>query len=111
MAHAAVLIFIACASVGCSRVDDNAGADVVDTGNTMDAGNDRDAGGDADVDMIVWTAVFHTGGNPTPVNCDGWTVADNSIVPTGLANRTDTGWTVFAPHPCSAMHRLYCFEQ
>jgi hypothetical protein len=62
-------------------------------------------------DMIVWTAVFHTGGDPTPVNCTGWTVADASLVPTGLADKTDTGWTVFAPHDCDEMHRLYCFEQ
>lgn len=62
-------------------------------------------------DMIVWTAVFHTGGNPTPVHCMGWTAADETLVPTGLASKTDTGWTVFAPHNCSEMHRLYCFEQ
>lgn len=64
-----------------------------------------------DDDMIVWTAVFHTGGEPTPVNCEGWTVADESIVPTGLASATDSGWTVSAPFACSEMHRLYCFEQ
>jgi hypothetical protein len=64
-----------------------------------------------DDDMIVWTAVFHTGGNPTPVNCLGWTDASNDIVPTGLASATDTGWTVTAPYACSGMHRLYCFEQ
>jgi hypothetical protein len=62
-------------------------------------------------DMIVWTAVFHTGGNPTPVNCMGWTDASDSLVPTGLASATDTGWTVTAPYFCSEMHRLYCFEQ
>jgi hypothetical protein len=62
-------------------------------------------------DMIVFTAVFHTGGNPTPVNCMGWTDASDNIVPTGLASATDTGWTVTAPYPCSEMHRLYCFEQ
>lgn len=65
---------------------------------------------DAD-DQIVFTAVFHTGGNPTPVNCTGWTDASDNIVPTGLATATDTGWTVTAPHPCSEMHHLYCFEQ
>ena len=64
-----------------------------------------------DDDMIVWTAVFHTGGNPTPVNCDGWTTAAETLVPTGLATATDTGWTVTAPRNCSEMHRLYCFEQ
>ena len=62
-------------------------------------------------DMVVWTAVFHTGGNPTPVNCTGWTAADDSVVPTGLASATDTGWTVFAPRACDELHRLYCFEQ
>lgn len=62
-------------------------------------------------DMIVFTAVFHTGGNPTPVNCMGWTDASDTIVPTGLASATDTGWTVTAPYPCSEMHHLYCFEQ
>lgn len=64
-----------------------------------------------DDDMIVWTAVFHTGGNTTPVHCSGWTSAAQTLVPTGLANATDTGWTVFAPHNCNEMHRLYCFEQ
>ena len=64
-----------------------------------------------DDDMIVWTAVFPTGGEPTPVNCEAWTVADDSIVPTGLASATNSGWTVSAPFACSEMHRLYCFEQ
>ena len=62
-------------------------------------------------DMIVFTAVFHTGGNPTPVNCVGWTDASDSLVPTGLATATDTGWTVTAPYFCSEMHHIYCFEQ
>jgi hypothetical protein len=65
----------------------------------------------SDDDMIVWTAVFHTGGEPTPVNCSGWTAAENSYVPTGLATSTDTGWTVTAPYNCSEFHRIYCFEQ
>ena len=62
-------------------------------------------------DMIVFTAVFHTGGNPTPVNCNRWTTSEVTLVPTGLASATDTGWTVTAPHNCSEMHRIYCFEQ
>jgi hypothetical protein len=62
-------------------------------------------------DMIVFTAVFHTGGNPTPVNCMGWTDASDNLVPTGLATATDTGWTVTAPHLCSETHHFYCFEQ
>lgn len=62
-------------------------------------------------DMIVWTAVFHTGGNPTPVNCMGWTDASDNLVPTGLASATDTGWTVTGPRLCSELHRLYCFQQ
>lgn len=62
-------------------------------------------------DMIVWTAVFHTGGNPTPVHCSGWTSSEVTLVPTGLASATDTGWTVYGPNNCSEMHRLYCFEQ
>ena len=65
----------------------------------------------ADDDMIVFTAVFHTGGNPTPVNCEAWTEASDSFVPTGLATATDTGWTVTAPHNCSEMRHIYCFEQ
>ena len=62
-------------------------------------------------DMIVYTAVFHTGGNPTPVNCEAWTTNAETLVPTGLATATDTGWTVFAPHTCNELHHLYCFEQ
>jgi hypothetical protein len=62
-------------------------------------------------DMIVFTAVFHTGGNPTPVNCSAWTDNAETLVPTGLATQTDTGWTVYAPHNCSELHHLYCFEQ
>jgi hypothetical protein len=73
--------------------------------------DERGAALPASDDMIVWTAVFHTGGNPTPVNCMGWTDASDSLVPTGLASATDTGWTVTAPYYCSEMHRLYCFEQ
>jgi hypothetical protein len=65
----------------------------------------------SDDDMIVYTAVFHTGGNPTPVNCMKWSDASESLVPTGLATAVDTGWTVTAPHFCSEMHRIYCFEQ
>jgi hypothetical protein len=73
--------------------------------------DERGAALPASDDMIVWTAVFHTGGNPTPVNCMGWTDASDSLVPTGLASATDTGWTVTAPYYCSEMHRVYCFEQ
>ncbi|MCO4769019.1 MAG: hypothetical protein KDA24_03250 [Deltaproteobacteria bacterium] len=65
----------------------------------------------SDDDMIVWTAVFHTGGEPTPVNCSGWTAAEPTLVPTGLATATDTGWTVTAPYNCDELHRFYCFEQ
>jgi hypothetical protein len=81
---------------------------------TIEVPIDRDENGTtlpADDDMVVWTAVFHTGGNPTPVNCMGWSDADAGIVPTGLASATDTGWTVTAPYACSELHRLYCFEQ
>lgn len=81
---------------------------------TLAAPIDRDETGTplpADDDMVVWTAVFHTGGNPTPVNCSGWTSAGRTLVPTGLASATDTGWTVTAPRNCSESHRLYCFEQ
>lgn len=62
-------------------------------------------------DRIVFTAVFHTGGRPTPVSCTAWSTNAPDLVPTGLASRIDTGWTVFAPHPCNEMHHLYCFEQ
>ena len=62
-------------------------------------------------DMIVFTAVFHTGGNPTPVSCSGWTTNAADLVPTGLATATDTGWTVTQPRTCDELHRLYCFEQ
>lgn len=86
-------------------------ADLID--GTLFAPINRTESGDAlpmDDDMIVWTAVFHTGGNPTPVNCMGWTDNSNNIVPTGRADRIDTGWTVTEPRACSELHRIYCFE-
>jgi hypothetical protein len=101
---------------GYQRVDGtviaNNWTDLVD--GTLAAPIDRDETGTelpADDDMIVWTGVFHTGGNPTPVNCERWSSTEAGIVPTGLADQIDTGWTVFAPHDCAELHRLYCFEQ
>jgi hypothetical protein len=97
--------------VGGDVIADN-WADLID--GTIAAAIDRDETGTrlpGDDDMIVWTAVFHTGGDPTPVHCSAWTSMEETLVPTGLASETDTGWTVFAPHNCSEMHRLYCFEQ
>ena len=87
-------------------------ADLID--GTIAAPFDHDETGTAlpaTDDMIVFTAVFHTGGNPTPVNCEAWTTNAATLVPTGLASATDTGWTVFAPHNCDEMHHIYCFEQ
>ena len=49
---------------------------------------------DRNDDVTVWTAVFHTGGNSTPVNCAAWVDAAMDLVPTGLATATDTGSTV-----------------
>jgi hypothetical protein len=79
---------------------------------TIDSPIDRDESGsplDEQETTAVWTGTASNGSAMGP-SCTGWTTTDSGAV-FGSTLATDSLWTFESGMPCTAMHRLYCFEQ